>query len=203
MERRSLAQCSADLTRRLDKPMNRPSRVFGFSLLSGFAASVLLLVVHAFDQGPWHRIILGFISSTGLLEFGFLLVVAVLPASLPMTIVGGGIAARVVARQQHRRPLRFWVPPACAAGFGLAVLGSALWFGGINATYMWNASWTGPPAGMLGPSRREMAAFVLTMGLVGGIVGMLVGGVVGMFCWYTTRELPPNDALQLTSGAAK
>jgi hypothetical protein len=177
--------------------MTRSARVIVLSVLCGFSTSVLLLLLYAFDQGPWHRVIRALTTKAGFLEFGFLLFVAVLPASLPMTIVGGWLAARLMARQQDRR-LGSWIVRGCAAGFCLGALGSALWFGGINASYMWDASWNDPPAGWVGDGRREMLAFILKMASVGGIAGIPVGCIVAAFCWRITRELPPNDALQLT-----
>jgi hypothetical protein len=140
-------------------------------------------------------------TSNGLLEFGLILVVAVLPASLPMTLVGALIAARVTARQRHRNPLRYWIVRSCASGFALGALGSVLWFGGINASYMWGAGWDVAPAGMMGPGRREMLAFVSIAAFAGGVAGTLVGGAVGTYCWRVTRQLPPNDEMQLTSPA--
>jgi hypothetical protein len=162
---------------------------------------MLLLLLQVFGTGPWHRVAKSLVTPDGLLQFGFLLLVAVLPASLPMTLVGGFIAARVTSKQTHPHTLWYWIARGCAVGFGLGALGSILWFGVTDATYIWNATWDGPPPGMMGPGRRETLGFVWFTALVGGLAGTLVGGAVATYCWRATRWLPPNNALQLTKPA--
>lgn len=173
-------------------------RVFGFALLSSLAASALLLFVVGAGGEPGPHALASLLTWHGLLEFLSFLLVAVLPASFPMTLVGAWLAARAAARQQHRQTLRFWLFRAFGAGAALASLGSLLWFGGINASYMWDASWSGPPPGMLGPGRGEDLAFIAFMSGLGGVAGACVGGVVGLFCWQATRGLPQKDASELT-----
>src|SRR4030095_6097891 len=86
----------------------------------------------------------------GFAAFVGLLIVAVLPASLPMTLLGGYIASRLVAKQQFRQSFGLWVTRGAGCGLVLGALGSALWFGS-SAIYLWNAGWNTPPSGMMGP----------------------------------------------------
>jgi hypothetical protein len=161
------------------------------------AVSALLLLIPAGKGGSLRWLA----TADGLTEFAAILLVAVLPASLPMTFVGAWGAARIAARQRYRRPLSYWLLGASTVGSVLGAIGAALWFGAINATYFWDLTWSGPPPGMIGANRWEMLAFLSFMALVGGAAGAFVGAMVGLFCWRSTATLP-NDALQLTSGAA-
>jgi hypothetical protein len=171
------------------------AQVFGFALAIGVAASVfLLLLVGGFS-------LQGLTTWRAFADFGGLLILAVLPVSLPMLLIGAWRAARVTSREQTRRPLRFWLSRASAAGFLLAAIGGAIWYGGVNAGYIWNASWDAAPPGWIGPDRAGMLSFVLGMACVSGLAGAAVGATVGVFCWHVTRGLPPNKALQLTKPA--
>jgi len=178
--------------------MKLSSRVFRFALLSGVIASVLLLLIQVFGNRPWDGVVPWYVMPKAFVGFVFLLIVGVLPASLPMTLVGGYIAARLVRKQQHRHSLGRWIARGCGCGFVFGALGSALWFGGMNGFYIWNAGWDAPSTGMLGPGKREMLEFVSFMASVGGLAGAVVGGAVGTYCWRATRSLPPNPPLNLT-----
>jgi hypothetical protein len=176
--------------------MKLPSRVFGLALLAGLAASaLLLLLLQVVTEKSWQGAIRALLHPQGVLSFGIILVAAVLPASLPMTLVGACIATRMVSTQRYSRSIWFWISFGIAAGLLLGALGSALWFGGGNAIDIWNASWNAPPAGQIGISRQELLRLVWEMALLGGLSGALVGGVVGVFCWRSTRKLPPNQPL--------
>lgn len=187
--------------------MTLPTRVFGFALLVGLAASTLLLLLLSVAEQSWQAAIGALLHPQGVLSFGIILVAAVLPASLPMILVGACIAARLVSKQRYPRSIWFWISFSIAAGFLLGALGSGLWFGGGNATDIWNASWNAPPAGKMGiehvggMSRQELLRLVLKMALLGGLSGSFVGGFVGVFCWRSTRKLPPNQPLN-PSGAS-
>ena len=170
--------------------MTVSSRVFAFALATGIAASVLILFVST--GSPVQRLT----TWQGLAEFGGLLIIAVFPLSLPMLLVGAWSAARIVSRQSTRRPLRFWLVRSTTAGFLLAALGAVIWYGGMNAAYLWRATWDAAPPGVIGPGRSGTLSFMLFMMSVSGLAGGSVGALVGLFCWYATRRRPPNNALQ-------
>jgi hypothetical protein len=171
------------------------SRVFAFVVAAGFVASVLILLL--LTGVPLQSLT----TRQGLADFGGLLILAVLPVSVPMLLVGAWKAARVTTRIGTRRPLRFWLVRSSAAGFLLAAVGGLVWYGGMNAVYIWRASWDAAPPGWIGPNRTGMLSFVLAMTCFTGLTGGGVGALVGVFCWYATRRLPPNNALQLTKPA--
>ena len=148
-------------------------RVFAFALLTGLAASIVLLLLVYGSPGA---AIASLGTRNGAATFAFLLVVAVLPASLPMTLVGAYLARRATSRPEAPRSLAFWLARGCGLGFGLGALGAALWFGGINASSWWVGR-TIPE--VIGPGGWELLAVVLWMALVGGAAGACVGAAAG------------------------
>jgi hypothetical protein len=142
--------------------MRQTHHVIGIAVLVSVSVGVFLL---AAQGGSWTALAHAVTTGTGALEFLTILMVVIVPASLPMTLLGGYLAARALARQPTRRPLRFWAIRGCALGFLLGAIGSGAWFGAINAG----------EAGVL--------SFLLMMALVGGVAGSLVGSIVGAYCW--------------------
>jgi hypothetical protein len=178
--------------------MKLRARVFAFTLLSGIVASVLLLFLQVVAQESRQELLRSLQAPGGLAAFGFILIAYVLPATLPLTLVGGCIAARVAGKQQHRQPLRYWITRGCAYGLILGALGTAVLYGGSNEAYIWYASRSAAPTHMIGPSQQEMLYVVFIMGRLGGEVGLLVGVSVGLYCWHLVRRWPPNPPLNPT-----
>jgi hypothetical protein len=137
-------------------------------LASLFVGSLLLIA----QSGSWRLAIATFTTKNGVANFAAILALVVVPASLPMTVVGGVIAARALAREPLSRRVRYWVTRGCAWGSLLGVVGSSAWFGAIN----------------FGESESGLVSFLLFMGLMGGLAGGIVGSIVGAYLWYASHS---------------
>ena len=160
-------------------------RAFAFTLLSGIATSAVLLLAEGFTEMTWQEF------SHVMTPHGFLNYVGdlyhfVLPATFPITLVGGCIAGWVVGRQQHPRPLKSWIGRCCFGGCALAAVGSVLSY--RDHIYAVKSAF----------GLTEMLKFISHISLVFGVAGTFVGAAVGTYCWYAIRELPPNPPLNPT-----
>ena len=146
-----------------------PAGIFGFAVTMAVAMGAAILLVDS-RTADFPSVLAIF-------------VIVVLPASLPMAIVGGVLAALVVRVTRLEWSLWSCAATGAACGAALGALGCVLWFGAINF----------PDPGTL--------QFLLAIGPVGGIAGTPVGAAVGTYVWWVSRRVPPNKQMQLTRPA--
>ena len=159
-------------------------RVVVLSVIASFAVGATVLVLSLRGEMPLRTFLFDVVTPVGAANLLALFVLIILPASLPMTLVGAYIAAQAADRKETH-PFRFWLARGCGAGAGLGAIGSAIWFAAINIGNI---------------TDEGMALFVCAMALTGALAGSLVGSVVGAYCWCLTRTAPPNNKMQQSRG---
>lgn len=142
-------------------------RVLCVACATSLVVGILLLAAQIIVDEPRVTVLHTLTTGNGLLNFLTVFVWAVLPATLPMTLVGGWLAATVLKRGGSLT-LRSWLGRGIGCGFILGASGAVLWFGA------WNI---GEPG---------MMSFLTFMASIGGIAGCIVGSAVAMYCWWTT-----------------
>ncbi|TAJ03404.1 MAG: hypothetical protein EPO68_17465 [Planctomycetota bacterium] len=129
---------------------------------------LLLLVIQTVVDERRATIIHMFTTADGLCNFATILIFAVWPPSMPMTLVGGWLAANLLERSAPRS-LKSWLAKGVGWGSVLGASGAALWFGALG--------WGAP----------DVLKVLLLMASLGGFAGCIVGSAVATYCWRASR----------------
>lgn len=155
------------------------------AVVTSVAVGALFLVAEiAVDDGR-STLTYSLTSHDGVSDFVAILALVIFPASLPMSVVGGFVAAVSLGRDGRGRSLRSWVTQGAGWGVGLGASGCLLWFGATNT----------PEPGRL--------PFLFVVAVIGACAGGGVGAVTGAYCWWTSRAVPPNKQYLDSSGQVR
>jgi hypothetical protein len=140
------------------------------SVLMGLlGSSIFFLVVE-----PWYQVVETLSTTRGLSNWLALVFVTSAPLTVPVGLVGGVLAARILNRKRQPSSLGRWAIRGCLSGFVLGTLGPFI-VGALN--YLRSISLFNLP--MLGT--KEIWLSISIMAFVGAFTGAGIGTIVGLY----------------------